>query len=127
MINDGEKSERNAKPVVLFVDNDPKICFFALRDITYGEQITYDYCVPDLPWRKVCVPLFYHYDLLIDLKFLFYFAASRFVRQIQILVKRIIHPSPGFRTFLASSSCMSLVILSHPNVGQKYVKNLSPS
>ena len=53
MANDGNSYERNARPILLYVDEIPKICLFATRQIMAGEEIRYDYGVGGLPWRKV--------------------------------------------------------------------------
>ena len=52
-INDGIKGEVNAKARVVFVDNYPRLCIFALRQITSGREIRYDYGDPNTWWRKV--------------------------------------------------------------------------
>ena len=42
MANDGTGQQRNAKPKVVMVDGNPRICLFALRDINMDEQIMYE-------------------------------------------------------------------------------------
>lgn len=39
----------------LEIDGKPRLCLFALKDISIGEQLVYDYGVADLPWRKLKV------------------------------------------------------------------------
>jgi len=39
----------------VITEGKPHLCLFALKDITEGEEITYDYGGIDWPWRKqVC-------------------------------------------------------------------------
>lgn len=58
-INDGIGSEQNSTMKMVQLHNRPYLAVFASRKILKGEEIRYDYGVPDLPWRtkttnKVC-------------------------------------------------------------------------
>ncbi|KAG9282112.1 N-lysine methyltransferase KMT5A-A-like [Astyanax mexicanus] len=50
LVND-EHISPNCKMKRIIVDGKPHLCLFALRDITSGEEITYNYGVADCPWR----------------------------------------------------------------------------
>lgn len=53
MANDaaqGQNEENSAMKIVV-VERCPRLCLFAIRDIQVGEEIRYDYGVPNLPWR----------------------------------------------------------------------------
>ena len=50
---------------LVIVENQPRLCLFANRDIEKGEELRYDYGEPDLPWRTV-------YDLMITMSFLMF-------------------------------------------------------
>lgn len=41
----------NAKMKYLTVEGKPHLCLFATRDISPGEEITYNYGESDWPWR----------------------------------------------------------------------------
>lgn len=59
LINHGDKpKDRNSKLRVLSISNRPHLCFFATRDIAFGEQILYDYGIP-VPWVRVFSVLIY--------------------------------------------------------------------
>ena len=45
--------EENCKMNVVVVNRRPHLCLFTTRDIPAGEELRYDYNVPNLPWRKV--------------------------------------------------------------------------
>lgn len=66
LVNDGIGPEENAKMVIIPIDKTPHLCLFALRDIQEGEEIRYDYGVPNLPWRKK-VNMFYNVILTVIL------------------------------------------------------------
>lgn len=55
MINDAEDGHplNNCSMKLVIVDQGPRLCIFATRDIKKGEELRYDYGVPSLPWRKV--------------------------------------------------------------------------
>ena len=51
MVNDAIGKEQNAKMKLLYVDSNPHLAIFAIRQIHAGEEVRYDYGVEDLPWR----------------------------------------------------------------------------
>ena len=55
MVNDAAHNdpEENCEMNVIVVNRRPHLCLFATRDIPAGEELRYDYNVPNLPWRKV--------------------------------------------------------------------------
>ncbi|XP_036431265.1 uncharacterized protein LOC118811210 [Colossoma macropomum] len=55
LVND-EHKKPNCKIKVVEVDGTPHLCLFALRDISPGEEITYNYGDSDWPWRKQVKP-----------------------------------------------------------------------
>ncbi|XP_022098218.1 uncharacterized protein LOC110983334 isoform X2 [Acanthaster planci] len=54
LVNHGDRYLRNAKIKVIEVDGSPYLALFATKTIRRGEEILYDYGVPekDLPWNK---------------------------------------------------------------------------
>lgn len=72
MINDS--TIPNSVMKVVIVENIPRLCVFALRDISPGEEIRFDYGVPDLPWRDRVLFLPYLFYILY-IFFLSYFLA----------------------------------------------------
>lgn len=52
MVNDQCQKKANCK-VKKVIENGVKLWLYAVRDIFVGEQLTYDYGVKDLPWRKL--------------------------------------------------------------------------
>lgn len=53
MVNDSD--HENAKMAVVEHKGKPHLCLFAVRDISIGEEVVYDYGVDDLPWHNsVC-------------------------------------------------------------------------
>ena len=50
-INDS-KDDFNLAPRKIVVDGEPKICFFAVKDIEKGQELTYDYGPSDHSWRQ---------------------------------------------------------------------------
>ena len=55
MVNDAAQNDakQNCEMSVVLVSRRPHLCLFATRDILQGEELRYDYNVPNLPWRKV--------------------------------------------------------------------------
>ena len=56
-INDSSRAYINSSMKKVIVNNQPKLCLFALKEIDEGTEIRYDYGEPSsvLPWRKeVC-------------------------------------------------------------------------
>ena len=55
MINDAEKGHamNNCCIRIVVVDDKPRLCIFATKEIRKGQELRYDYGVPSLPWRKV--------------------------------------------------------------------------
>ncbi|KAL6459436.1 hypothetical protein MHYP_G00329080 [Metynnis hypsauchen] len=51
LVND-DHINPNCKMKRLIVEGRPHLCLFALRDVTPGEEITYDYGDADCPWRS---------------------------------------------------------------------------
>ncbi|KAL6458566.1 hypothetical protein MHYP_G00337960 [Metynnis hypsauchen] len=51
LVND-DHINPNCKMKRLIVEGRPHLCLFALRDITPGEELTYDYGDADRPWRS---------------------------------------------------------------------------
>ncbi|XP_049334436.1 N-lysine methyltransferase KMT5A-A-like [Astyanax mexicanus] len=49
LVNDDDKNP-NCKMKII-VDGEPHLCLFAVRDISPGEEVTYDYGGTDWPWR----------------------------------------------------------------------------
>ena len=66
MVNDAEKGDakQNCVMKIVEVDNNPHLCIFATKDIEAGEELRYDYGVPNLPWRKVILMLIFTLSLL---------------------------------------------------------------
>lgn len=54
LVNHGTHREQNCKMRCIEVNQVPKLCLFAIRDIPAGEELLYDYGVADLPW-EVCL------------------------------------------------------------------------
>lgn len=50
-VNDAVASEANCKMKVTKSQNTPQLILYATRKITKGEELRYDYGVPNLPWR----------------------------------------------------------------------------
>lgn len=50
LVND-DHINPNAKMKYLTVEGKPHLCLFATRDISPGEEITYNYGDSDWPWR----------------------------------------------------------------------------
>ena len=50
MVNDS--TFPNAVMKVVVVDGAPHLCLFAVKEISPGDEITFDYGVPNLPWRE---------------------------------------------------------------------------
>ena len=50
-INDGLGKQKNVVPKVVLVNGEPRICFFAIKNIPNGNELRYDYGVSGLPWR----------------------------------------------------------------------------
>ena len=55
MVNDAEKGDlkNNCFMKIIVVDNKPRLCIFASKDISDEEELRYDYGVTTLPWRLV--------------------------------------------------------------------------
>ena len=54
LVNDSIGYRENAITKVVRDSSEKRhLCLFAKRDIARGEEIRYDYGVPNLPWRKV--------------------------------------------------------------------------
>lgn len=55
-INDAEIGDilNNCVMKLVMVENQPRLCLFANRDILKGEELRYDYGESNLPWRQVC-------------------------------------------------------------------------
>ncbi|KAL5013701.1 hypothetical protein ScPMuIL_007971 [Solemya velum] len=51
-VNDGIGEEQNCRMVVVMVDKKPHLCLFSTKNIQIGDELRYDYGVPNLPWRK---------------------------------------------------------------------------
>ncbi|KAL5007795.1 hypothetical protein ScPMuIL_016601 [Solemya velum] len=51
-VNDGIGEEQNCRMVVVMVDKKPHLCLFSTKTIQIGDELRYDYGVPNLPWRK---------------------------------------------------------------------------
>ncbi|XP_016098955.1 probable histone-lysine N-methyltransferase set-1 [Sinocyclocheilus grahami] len=49
LVNDDKKP--NAKMLKIEVNGNPHLCLFAIKNISEGQEITYDYGGADLPWR----------------------------------------------------------------------------
>lgn len=56
-VNDSPSPNCNAAMKIVVVDSIPHLCLFAIKDIAPGEELTFDYGVPDLPWRQKVSPL----------------------------------------------------------------------
>lgn len=55
LVNDDHLNP-NSKMKTIKVDGKPHLCLFALKDISPGEEITYDYGDSHWPWRcMVCI------------------------------------------------------------------------
>lgn len=68
-VNDGVHEEKNCCLSVVVVAGVPHLCNFALRFIKKGEELRYDYGVPNLPWRKkVVFNLYSHFALSVPLE-----------------------------------------------------------
>ena len=54
LVNDAQAGDtaNNCKITVVDVSSRPHLCLFAIRDIQEGEELRYDYGVPNLPWRR---------------------------------------------------------------------------
>jgi len=52
-VNDAPRRQANCYTKAVAVGPDPHVMIFAAKDIFPGEELRYDYQVPDLPWRKV--------------------------------------------------------------------------
>ncbi|KAJ8043799.1 N-lysine methyltransferase KMT5A-A [Holothuria leucospilota] len=52
MVNDSHKNA-NCKMKVILVEDVPKLCLFAIKDLNEGDELRCDYGVKDLPWRKL--------------------------------------------------------------------------
>ncbi len=52
MVNDATGNRANCVTKIVYVNKEPCVCLFANRDIAEGEELRYDYGVPNLPWRK---------------------------------------------------------------------------
>lgn len=50
LVNDNHINP-NAKMKYMTVQGRPHLCLFATRDVSPGEEITYDYGDSDWPWR----------------------------------------------------------------------------
>lgn len=50
LVNDDRRP--NSKMVKIVINNVPRLCLFAIRNIGAGEEITYNYGGVDLPWRR---------------------------------------------------------------------------
>ena len=54
LVNDEHKGP-NCQMKQIDVDGNPHLCLFVIKDISEGEEITYDYGGDDCPWRiQVC-------------------------------------------------------------------------
>ncbi|XP_038073460.1 uncharacterized protein LOC119741677 isoform X2 [Patiria miniata] len=55
LVNHGTKRQQNAHVKVLQIDTQPTLCLFALRNISPGQEILYDYGISekDLPWNQL--------------------------------------------------------------------------
>ena len=51
-VNDSAKPNTVIKSVI--VDGSVHLCMFALKEITNGDELRYNYNAPGLFWRKVC-------------------------------------------------------------------------
>ena len=51
-VNDSPKSKANAVMTIVTVNNTPKLCLMAQKDIQPGTEIRYDYNAPNLWWQK---------------------------------------------------------------------------
>ena len=56
LVNDNH-IDPNAKMKYLTVQGKPHLCLFALRDISPGEEIAYNYGDSDWPWRCKVIKL----------------------------------------------------------------------
>ncbi|XP_072049953.1 uncharacterized protein [Amphiura filiformis] len=52
LVNDDHRKP-NCKMRKCNLKNEPYLCLFALKDIAEGEELTYDYGDPSVPWRKM--------------------------------------------------------------------------
>jgi len=52
-VNDSPKRFANAAPKVMFVGGKPRVLLFAIKTITVGTELRYNYGGGSLPWRKV--------------------------------------------------------------------------
>jgi len=53
LINDNHRKP-NCRPKVQVVDGKPHLVFFAIKDISYGEELLFDYGdTGNFPWREV--------------------------------------------------------------------------
>ncbi|XP_056014856.1 N-lysine methyltransferase KMT5A-A-like [Ostrea edulis] len=59
-INDAKNGDplNNCVMKLLTVENNPRLCLSANRNIERGEELRYDYGETNLPWRQVCDKLF---------------------------------------------------------------------
>ncbi|KAL2103625.1 hypothetical protein ACEWY4_000493 [Coilia grayii] len=51
LVND-DHQRPNCKMKLLYFNREPHLCMFALRDISPGEELSYNYGDADWPWRK---------------------------------------------------------------------------
>lgn len=57
MVNDSAPDDpmMNSKMMIVEVNGEPHLCLFAIRKISVGEELRYDYGEKHLPWRKVLI------------------------------------------------------------------------
>ena len=56
-VNDSKDANSKMKKIV--VDNSPRLCLFATRDICCGKQLRHCYGDSDYPWRKKFCPFMF--------------------------------------------------------------------
>lgn len=54
-VNDGAGTEANCRMRLIEINKEPHLALFASKNIQMGEELRYDYGVPDLAWRKAKV------------------------------------------------------------------------
>ncbi len=52
-INDGNSTSSNSKMKMVVFHGRPHLCCFAVKSISAGEEIRYDYCDDSAWWRQV--------------------------------------------------------------------------
>ena len=59
LVNDEYSKKANCKMKKIICEGVPKLWLCAIKDIKSGQQLTYDYGVNNLPWRKLKVSIYF--------------------------------------------------------------------